>query len=121
MVTRTYGGVGCQRLSIPSGFEPIAGIATLSAVPCFETFSEKLFHPGKMFVVQTLSHVGNCIQLRHVANALDLDGVFHTIFSLFSGRNCCQADRGGFESSLTEGLVALRSGFCVRLGQSPGK
>ena len=39
--------------------------------------------PGKMFVVQTffsfLSVVNNCIRLRHVVGALDLDCVFHTV------------------------------------------
>ena len=48
--------------------------------------------PGKVLVVSPLSHVGTCIQLRHMAGALDPDCVFRTVFS---GHNCCLADRGG--------------------------
>ena len=46
--------------------------------------SSNIFHHRKIVcdanILSSSSHVGNCIQLRHVASALDLDCVFHTIF-----------------------------------------
>ena len=46
--------------------------------------SRNIFHPRKNVcganILLLLSLLRNCIQLRHVAGALDLDVVFHHIF-----------------------------------------
>ena len=46
--------------------------------------SRNFFHSWKIVygakILSSSSHVGNCIQLRHMVGTLDLDVVFHHIF-----------------------------------------